>query len=950
MELVRLKCGFENGIDIGPVGTKGGLSLGWKGNMLVKLKSFSSYHIDVEVHDNECGNVWRFTGFYGHPDGRRRGNSWNLLRQLHQDQNQGLPLVVMGDFNEIIDSFEKKGGRLRPIGQMRDFRGVLEDCCLNDLGFVGRWFTWERGRFASTNIRERLDRGVASLSWMNTFPGYRLEHSSHSFSDHCPLLLDTLEGVWNRQNKYEKSFRFEAKWCLEGSFEGMIRRWWEEESGGVLSKLEKIGSQILKWSKVNSIKERRNRLRLEDRLMNLYTQDPSDEVLAEIMEVAVQRHFRCKIFELEDGAGRSTNSTEEFLQIASDYFGKLFSASESGSDEHLFCLVEKKVTSSMNERLLRQFTEEDIAYVVKSLAPLKAPGLDGFPALFFQRYWHIVGPEVEKPSNMTHFRPISLCNVIYKIIAKVLVLRMSETLGSCVNEAQGAFILGRLISDNVLIAYEILHSLKMKKRGKKGNFALKLDMSKVYDRVEWDFLAGVEVVRAIIHEYEMVSGKRVNFEKFLIYFGANVVFSVQEDIVNLLGVRLASNPEKYLGLPMMVGKRKKWAFANFVNQFRKRVEGWSMRYLSMGAKVGSYPSFTWRSICSARDLISDGILWCVGNGVSINIWNHPWLPGRENNRIPVIEIKPPWSTVNQLMNEEDNTWNRELIHNLVDDDTANRIFAIPISESRPEDMLVWKYEGSGEYTVRSGYRVLITDYLQSNLHMSSTNEEYKSFYMDLWALHIPEKIKIHVWRLFNNMVPHYGNLARRTLCKEAVCPLCKEDLETTAHLLGSCRVLRNIWTSLNKLVHDGRNNFATIAILARNHRGEVIEAVTYLVEGVDDAFVAKARACKRALILAKLKGFRRLIVEGDSLTVIKKLIKNEKDRSIIRSIVHNIHRLCQGFDEVSYKFVNRPLNAAAHILAVEGRHRKVCGAWVNGIPETVRLVVEEDWLRWCQRT
>lgn len=58
---------------------------------------------------------------------------------------------------------------------------------------------------------------------------------------------------------------------------------------------------------------------------------------------------------------------------------------------------------------------------------------------------------------------------------------MSAILGNCINEAQGAFIPGRLISNNVLIAYEVLHSLKMNKRGKKGNFALKLDMSKAYD-------------------------------------------------------------------------------------------------------------------------------------------------------------------------------------------------------------------------------------------------------------------------------------------------------------------------------------------------------------------------------------------------------------------------------------------------------------------------------------
>lgn len=85
---------------------------------------------------------------------------------------------------------------------------------------------------------------------------------------------------------------------------------------------------------------------------------------------------------------------------------------------------------------------------------------------------------------MTQFRPISICTVIYKIIAKVLVNRMSSKLGQCINEAQGAFIPGRLISDNVLIAYKVLHSLKIKKRGKKGHFALKLDMSKAYDRVE----------------------------------------------------------------------------------------------------------------------------------------------------------------------------------------------------------------------------------------------------------------------------------------------------------------------------------------------------------------------------------------------------------------------------------------------------------------------------------
>lgn len=102
----------------------------------MQLRSFSLFHIDVEINDVEGGDTWRFTGFYGHPDGRNRSASWNLLRQLSHDQS--IPWVVVGDFNKITNSFEKKGGRLHSDRQMKEFREALEDCNLLDLGFTGR--------------------------------------------------------------------------------------------------------------------------------------------------------------------------------------------------------------------------------------------------------------------------------------------------------------------------------------------------------------------------------------------------------------------------------------------------------------------------------------------------------------------------------------------------------------------------------------------------------------------------------------------------------------------------------------------------------------------------------------------------------------------------------------------------------------------------------------------
>ena len=152
------------------------------------------------------------------------------------------------------------------------------------------------------------------------------------------------------------------------------------------------------------------------------------------------------------------------------------------------------------------------------MAPNKSPGPDGFTAGFYQYHWNTLGPsvtravlnflnrggasdglnkttivlipKVKNPQDIKQFRPISLCNVVYKLCSKVLANRMKGFLDEIISEEQSAYVPGRLITDNVLIAYESIHYLRNKK-GKTGDRAIKLDMAKAYDHVEWRYLQSI---------------------------------------------------------------------------------------------------------------------------------------------------------------------------------------------------------------------------------------------------------------------------------------------------------------------------------------------------------------------------------------------------------------------------------------------------------------------------
>lgn len=129
--------------------------------------------------------------------------------------------------------------------------------------------------------------------------------------------------------------------------------------------------------------------------------------------------------------------------------------------------------------------------------PEKPPGPDGMTILFFQKSWSIIIseslderlnicliPKTVLPNRMTELRHISLCNVGFKIISKVLCQKLKRLLPKLISETQSTFVSGRLISYNILIANEMFHGLRKNNSCKEKIVAVKTDMSKAYDRVE----------------------------------------------------------------------------------------------------------------------------------------------------------------------------------------------------------------------------------------------------------------------------------------------------------------------------------------------------------------------------------------------------------------------------------------------------------------------------------
>ena len=507
--------GYDNLVTVDPIGTRGGLALFYNNEFQVKVLYTSNRMIDVEAV--ALGKQVFMTFVYGNPVQQLRDHVWERLTRYGLARSE--PWFIIGDLNEITGNHEKEGGTIRSPASIVSFNNMIRDAGLLQFPAKGNRMSWQ-GRRNKGIVKCRLDRALANEDWHTLFPCSYTEYLGMVSSDHRPVVAFLDNKIQRRRGQFRFDKRWLGQEGLLDSIERGWRELSAENSGAFVSKIINCRHEISTWRKNNPPYGKEKISELQQALEEVQNDinRPQEDILdvsRKLQEaykdeeeywqqksrnmwhtagdlntkfyhaLTKQRRARNRIVGLYDTNGDWIIEEQGVEKVAVDYFGDLFQTTSPTEFDDFLDEINPTITPQMNQRLVRLATEEEVRQALFMMHPEKAPGPDGMTALFFQHSWHIIKtdllemvndflssgildqrlnmtnicliPKTERPTRMTELRPISLCNVGYKIISKVLCQRLKVCLPSLILETQSAFVPGRLISDNILIAQEMFH-------------------------------------------------------------------------------------------------------------------------------------------------------------------------------------------------------------------------------------------------------------------------------------------------------------------------------------------------------------------------------------------------------------------------------------------------------------------------------------------------------------
>ncbi|XP_060195103.1 uncharacterized protein LOC132624322 [Lycium barbarum] len=418
----------------------------WSTDLICDVYANDEQMLTCKIHTSSNNSFIYLSVVYAKSRSLAREQLWEHMRVLASTFNN--PWMVCGDFNSILGPEEKLGE-------------CLIDCGLVDMGYNGNAFTWCNERKMEDIIWKRLDRMLANDDMGSMFSSISVQHLARED------FQDTVKEQWN-QNIYGNIF-----WSIQ-------------------QKMKKVSKALSEWSrnKIGDIFIKANQLeefviQQEEKYMN--TLDQTDRMLLNKAKADVVLHHK-KV----DAYWRQKAHLE--WQLEGDENTKFFHSVVRGRRHHMRIQRIKYDDEWIEE-------EEDIARAAinfyqnlftQNHTYIDLSILDCIPNLVTCEDNQILNEEIsskEHPQEFSEFRPISLSNVTHNIVSKVLNNRFSKILPKIISSNQSGFMKGSAIGENVLLAQEIVHDIRKPNKG--GNVVIKLDMSKAYDRISWNFICVV---------------------------------------------------------------------------------------------------------------------------------------------------------------------------------------------------------------------------------------------------------------------------------------------------------------------------------------------------------------------------------------------------------------------------------------------------------------------------
>ncbi|KAK3019305.1 hypothetical protein RJ639_004625 [Escallonia herrerae] len=457
------------------------------------------------------------------PDSGPSGLFYSLMRKLKKSRQEkpvfgdnltrimesfSGPWLGIGDFNEIIASSEKVGGRPFASLSAGGLISVINETELIDLGFSSNSFTWNNKKPLIANIKERIDRGLANPAWRLLFPYASIQHCQPTNQPTIQFCSAQLKSIPNTPNP----IKFLACWTIDHTSRYIVEHAWRIPVRGspqfkLCLKLKNVRRAFKVWNPSHFGNVQSNVKLLSKAIDQIQKEVPDHANLAREANLQIT---------LDEELKEESMWMEKLVIVLMRIFFQHPRALifPSLNLENVILLV---ISGTDNWMLCAIPSDSEIGQVLNQMGSNKVSRLDGMASVFYKSYWKTIKtdvinivksfftenhllkeqnhtycpyPKAREPTAVSHYRLTSLCNINYKLISKILASRLQSVLNKLVSPLQAAFVLNRLISNNNIIVQELWHTM-MNKKGKSGLMAIKIDMEKAYDKMEWAFILAV---------------------------------------------------------------------------------------------------------------------------------------------------------------------------------------------------------------------------------------------------------------------------------------------------------------------------------------------------------------------------------------------------------------------------------------------------------------------------